>query len=55
MVDNFETTLNAIRRFIYANVPSGIDHERLERLLEGQTHYFSLEFRRGDVDHGRAR
>lgn len=49
MVDNFAETLNAIRRFIYANVPAGIDGEKLERLLEGQTHYFPLEFRRDDV------
>lgn len=49
MLDNFDETLNAIRRFIYANVPDGIEYEKLERLLEGQTHYFPLEFRRDDV------
>lgn len=49
MVDNFSESLNAIRRFIYSNVPAGIEYEKLERLLEGQTHYFPLEFRRHGV------
>jgi hypothetical protein len=46
MVDNFSETLNAIRRFIYSNVPAGIEYEKLERLIESQTHYFPLEFKR---------
>lgn len=48
MLDNFNETLNAIRRFIYANVPDGVNERQLED-IERQTTYFPLEFRRDDV------
>lgn len=46
MVDNFEESLNALRRFIYANVPC--DVPRIED-IEHRTNFFSLEFRRDEV------
>lgn len=48
MLDNFNETLNAIRRFIYANVPDGVNERQLED-IERQSSFFSLDFRRHDA------
>lgn len=48
MIANHDETLNALRRFIYANVPAGVDERRLEE-IEHQTSFMNLEFRRDDV------
>jgi hypothetical protein len=48
MIDNFAESLNALRRFIYANVPQGVPDRRLED-IEHQTSYLPLDFRRDDV------
>lgn len=47
MVDNFAESLNALRRFIYANVPEGVG-DRIED-IEHRSNYFILEFRREDA------
>lgn len=46
MVDNFEETLNELRRFIYKSVPGTV--RNLEN-IEHQTQYFPLEIQKDDV------
>jgi hypothetical protein len=48
MVDNYATTLNALKRFIGANCPAGAERD-LDRLEERPGNYLSLEFRREHV------